>query len=81
MRQQRLQARIVFEMIGEPVALHANARFPAGAALFGLITPFQEMKQEDGQAADQLALFGPSKALDFLRDMFDVGSSEIAGAK
>ena len=68
-------------MIGEPVALHANARFPARAALFGLITPFQEMKQEDGQAADQLALFGPAHALDFLRDMFDVGSSEIAGAK
>ena len=42
---------------------------------------FEEMKQEEGQAADQLALFSPAQALDFLRDMFDVGLREIAGAK
>ena len=65
-------------MIGEAIALDADTGFPPRAALVRLIAPFQEMKQENGQAADQLPLFGLAHALDFLGDVFDVGLAEFA---
>src|ERR1700685_993371 len=68
-------------MISQSVALHAEPRLPPRAALVGLVTPFQEMQQENGQAADQLALFGPAHALDFLGDVFDIRPRQIARAK
>ena len=34
--------------------------------------------EEDAQAADQLALFGPAHAVDFLGDLLDVGLCELS---
>ena len=59
LRQQRPQARVVVEVISEAVPLDADARLPARSALVRLISPFQQMQQEDAQAADQLALLRP----------------------
>ncbi len=41
-----------------------------------LIAPFEQVKQEDAHAADELALFGPAHALDFLGNVLDAGLSQ-----
>lgn len=68
-------------MINQPIALDADARLPARASLFGLKAPFEQVQQQQVQATDQLALFDPAQALDFLDDMFDVGLTEFAVAQ
>ena len=65
-------------MVGDAVALDADARLPIRALLFRLIAPFEEVKQEDAEAADQLTLFRPAHAVDFLGDMLDVGLSQLS---
>ncbi len=76
--QEGLEARIVVEVIREAVALDADARFPARTALVRLILPFEKVKQEDAQVADQLALFRSPHAVDFLSDMLDVGLPKLS---
>jgi hypothetical protein len=66
-------------MIGDVFALVRDARFPARAALAGLVTPFEEMQQEHGETADQFALLRPAHAVDFLGDVLDVGLSQLSG--
>src|SRR5271166_1853586 len=78
--QEGFQARVVVEMVSEAVALDADARFPTRAALLRLVSPFEQVKQEDAQAADELALLRPAHAFDFLGDVLDVGVGEPAGA-
>ena len=48
---------------------------------FRLIAPFEQAKHEDAQAADQLALFRPAHAVEFLGDMLDVGLRQLARAQ
>ena len=48
LRQQRLEARVVVQMVGKAVALDADAGFPTRAAFVRLISPFEQVKQEDG---------------------------------
>ena len=60
---------------------YTDARLPTRAALARLVAPFEQVKQEDVQSADQLALFRPAHAVDFLGDVLDVGLCELAGAQ
>src|SRR5271166_1722798 len=79
--QQRLEARVVVEVVGEAVALDADAGLPSRAALVRLIAPLEQVKQEDGETADQLALFRAPQALDFLGDVLDVRLSQLSRAQ
>ena len=63
------------------IALDADARLPTGSALLRLISPFQQMQQEDAQAAHKLAFLRPPHAVDFLGDMVNVGLSQFSRAQ
>src|SRR5208337_1832397 len=81
LREQEFQARIVVQMVCNPIALDEDARLPAWTALPRLIAPLDEMQQEDFESADELAFFGSPHAVDFLGDMLDVGLGESAGSQ
>jgi hypothetical protein len=58
-------------------ALLRDAETPAPAPQIGLETPFEEVEQQDGEAADHFALFGPAHALDFLGDLGESASATL----
>ena len=62
-------------------SLNPYRRLPARPAAARLKPPFQQMQQQDSEATDQFALFGPAHALDFLGDVFDVGLNQLSGAQ
>ncbi len=77
LRQQRLEAQIVGEMLDEIVAWVRDARFPTRTPLACLIAPFQQVQKEDRQSAHKLALLRPPHAVDFLGDVLDVGLRKL----
>lgn len=68
-------------MVDELVSLDRDRDAPARGSLQWLKAPFQEVENENLQAARQLALLGLAHALDFLRNVLDVGLRELALAQ
>ena len=58
--------------------LNSYAVAPTIAAQGGLESPFEEVKHQDREAIDKLALLGFAHAFDFLGDMKDIRLRELA---
>src|SRR5438045_1129763 len=63
------------------VPLHANRRFPTAAAAASLKFPFQEMREQHFQAANQLATFTLTHVFDLLREVLYIRFREASGAQ
>ena len=56
-RQASLEAWIVGQIVGNVAALIADGHFPRWPAIGRLVLPFEQMRQQNPQPADQFALF------------------------
>ncbi len=73
-----LEAWIVGNEGGDFVARVGDREAPRIPAASRLKAPFEEVQEEDREAADELALLGLAHAFNFLRDEVEIGLGEPA---
>jgi hypothetical protein len=56
----------------EYVACYLDGAFPAIAAPFRLMAPFQQMHEQDRQAAVEFSAFAVAHGFNFLDEVFDI---------
>lgn len=78
--QEWLEAGALLEFAGDLAARLADRAVPTGAALIGLVLPFQKMGQQHVKAAHQFAAFFSAHAVQCLGQVVEIDLVELVFA-